>query len=501
MKDIQLLINELYQYSIDKQLINKSEKYYSINLLLDILNLDEYIEINVTEKRELEEILKDLLDWAESKNIIPSDSIIHRDLLDTKIMNCFVPRPDTVTSMFFEKYEISPLEATNWYYDFSKNTDYIRAYRVKKDLRWESKTFYGNIDITINLSKPEKDPKAIAALKNAVSANYPKCQLCQENMGYRGRVNHPARETIRLIPLKFQDDDFFLQYSPYGYYNEHCIVFNAIHKPMAIDHACFSHLISFVTMFPHYMLGSNADLPIVGGSILSHDHYQGGRYTFPMFKAKEALKVCFSGYENVQASFLSWPVSVLRIKSENSSEILSLSDKILAKWREYDDPERNIFAFTDGVPHSTITPILHKENNLFVMDLALRNNITSAEYPLGVYHPHQEYWNIKKENIGLIEVMGTAVLPSRLKTEMSALEKHILGHEDIAADPLTEKHEEWVKGFIGQYAEINPENIHTIIQNEIGKVFTKVLECAGVFKQNESGLEGIRRFVSFVNSK
>ncbi len=494
-----LSIKKLVDYALEKKLIPVEEKVYSTNLLLDVLNLDEYEEPEETfEKVELEPVLNELLDYAVSKNLI-EDSIVYRDLFDTRIMNCFTPRPQTVIAHFNELYKKSPKKATSWYYQFSQDTDYVRSYRIKKDLRWKVKTEYGNIDITINLSKPEKDPKAIAAAKLMKQSSYPKCQLCKENEGYRGRVNHPARETIRTIPLSLAGDDFYFQYSPYSYFNEHCIVFNAKHVPMVIDEAALKHLLAFVEKFPHYILGSNADLPIVGGSILTHDHYQGGDYVFPMFKAKKLFEFEISGFKGVKASYLKWPLSVIRIQSKNKNKLLQAALKILEKWRNYTDEESFIYAETDNVPHNTISPICHKIGDEFAFDLALRNNITTEEYPLGVYHPHQEYWNIKKENIGLIEVMGLAVLPARLKTELQQVKEALLMNRDLLADEITAKHASWAHSFLPQYESVTKENIDQIFDDEVGKTFTRVLECAGVYKQDKAGIEGVKRFIEQLN--
>ena len=495
-------IKKLAVYSYEHHFISKNEIIYSINLLLDVLDLDEYLEPEEQfHDVELEPTLKEILDWAFEKGLIKENTTVYRDLFDTKVMNCFLPRPDKVITTFNHLYALDPKKATDWYYQFSKDTDYIREYRVKKDLKWKTPTPYGDIDITINLSKPEKDPKAIAAAKLLKTSSYPQCQLCKENEGYRGRVNHPARQTIRIIPIKLDGDDFYLQYSPYSYYNEHCIVFNSEHIPMVINEKAIKHLLSFIGKFPHYLLGSNADLPIVGGSILTHDHYQGGNYSFPMFKADKLMSLNFEGYTDVDAYYLKWPLSCIRLISDNRNRILPLACKILDSWREYTDEKSFIYAETDGVRHNTITPIAHMSEGRYVLDLVLRNNITTEQYPLGVYHPHQEYWNIKKENIGLIEVMGLAVLPSRLKEELKACKEHILRHEDLALDPLTEKHKAWVESFIGNYHSINADNIEEILRKEVGVTFQHVLECAGVYKQNEEGREGLRRFVLAVNSK
>ncbi len=503
MIEIQSEIKKLSSYALEKKLISKEEYFYSINLLLDVLDLDEFIDDDKEYKNvDLEETLANLLSYAIEKGLIKSDSIIDRDLFDTKIMNCFTPRPDMVISTFRKLADEDKKKATDYFYHLSLDSDYIRSYRIKKDLSWKTKTPYGDIDITINLSKPEKDPKAIAAARSMKQTSYPKCLLCKENIGYRGTISHPARETIRYIPLRLGNEDYYMQYSPYSYYTEHCIVFNALHVPMTINEKTFEHLFDFVSYLPHYMLGSNADLPIVGGSILTHDHYQGGSYRFPMFDAKEVFEVSFRNFEKVSASYLYWPLSVLRLKSSSRDELIHLSDKILSCWREYSDEECFVYAYTDGVPHNTITPILHKDGDEFVMDLALRNNITTKEYPLGVYHPHEEYWNIKKENIGLIEVMGRAILPSRLKKEMEMIQDAILSGKNIMEIEDVKKHALWVSGFSSRFVPgMKKEEIEAILQEEIGHTFQHVLECAGVYKQDEKGYEGVRRFVDYVNSK
>lgn len=496
--DINAAIENLYRYALSKNLIEKEDRYYFINSVLTILDLDDFQEVSLESSEfSLENILKDILTWAvENKRI--GDSIVEKDLFDTKIMGVLTAKPSDINRKFYEIYEnCGSSSATNWFYQYCKDIDYIRAYRVKKDLVWKTNSEYGAIDITINLSKPEKDPKAIAAMKSAVQSSYPKCQLCKENVGYRGRLNHPARENLRIIPLTLDQDDFYFQYSPYSYYNEHCIVFNSKHTPMAINDKCFRHLLDFVSQFPDYMLGSNADLPIVGGSILTHDHYQGGRYVFPMFLAKESASFEFPGFHDVKATTLYWPLSVIRLRSENKESIISLADKILDSWRNYTDEECFIYAYTDSIPHNTITPICHKEGKEFVLDLTLRNNITTKEHPLGLYHPHEQYWNIKKENIGLIEVMGRAVLPSRLKKELSAVKMHLLENTSLLGDALSEKHDAWVSTFRDKY-QFTEDNADSILENEVGKIFVKVLECAGVYKQDENGQKGLYRFIHSV---
>ena len=487
-------IAALVQYGIETGLVPACEKIYTTNLLLDLFHEDDYEEPSVIPAKPLEAILRDLLDIAVKRELIP-DSIAYRDLFDTRLMNCLVPRPSQVQQLFWEKYKHSPIEATEYFYKLSQDSDYIRRYRVCKDQKWKVKSEYGDIDITINLSKPEKDPIAIAAARNAKASSYPKCLLCMENEGYAGRVNHPARENHRIIPVTIHNSQWGFQYSPYVYYNEHCIVFNGEHIPMKIDRPAFIKLFDFVKQFPHYFLGSNADLPIVGGSILSHDHFQGGNYTFAMAKAPIEEHVTLLGFEDVEAGIVKWPLSVLRIRHKDEKRLIDLATHVLEVWRNYTDESAFIYAYTDGEPHNTITPIARKIGDIYELDLTLRNNITTEEHPLGVYHPHAELHHIKKENIGLIEVMGLAVLPSRLKDEMALLEEYILSGKDIASNETLKKHATWVKEFLPKYNTIHKENIEEILQQEIGKVFVKVLEDAGVYKCTAEGREGFRRFI------
>ena len=447
----------------------------------------------------MEETLKGILDYALEKNIIEEDSVVLKDLFDTKVMNALMPRPGEVIKAFREKYEKSPKEATDYYYDLSKASDYIRTYRIARDKKWVVPTEYGDIDITINLSKPEKDPKMIALAGTMKSSSYPKCQLCIENEGYAGRINHPARENHRIIPIEIQGKKWGFQYSPYVYYNEHCIVFNGEHVPMAINRATFEKMFDFIRQFPHYFVGSNADLPIVGGSILSHDHFQGGNYTFAMAKAPVDKEVVFKGFEDIKAGIVKWPMSVIRLNGEDSGKIIELADKILHAWRGYTDEEAFILAETEGEPHNTITPIARIRDGRYELDLVLRNNITTEEHPLGVYHPWEEYHHIKKENIGLIEVMGLAVLPARLKDEMEELKAAILGKKDIKSIESIAKHASWVDSFMGKYDMVNETNVEEILQNEIGEVFKKILECAGVYKRTEEGMAAFEKFAAYVN--
>ena len=488
-------IKKLVEYGIQTGLTPECERIYTTNLLLEIFKEDNYEDTEIdTENLELEDILKNLLDEAVSRGLI-EDSVVYRDLFDTKLMNCLLPRPAQIQREFKEKYDISPEEATKYYYKLSQNSDYIRRYRVKKDMKWTVDSPYGVIDITVNLSKPEKDPKAIAAAKNAKASTYPKCQLCVENEGYAGRVNHPARENHRIMPITINDSQWGFQYSPYFYYNEHCIVFNGQHIPMKIDRAAFIKLFDFVKQFPHYFLGSNADLPIVGGSILSHDHFQGGHYTFAMAKAPIEKEVTIPRYEDVEAGIVKWPLSVVRIRHKDEQRLIDLADHVLKNWRSYTDEDAFIFAETDGEPHNTITPIARKEGDIYELDLTLRNNITTEEHPLGLYHPHAQYHNIKKENIGLIEVMGLAVLPARLKNELELLACYIVEGKDIRSNEDIVKHADWVDGFLPKYDSITKENVMDILKEEVGIVFTHVLEDAGVYKCTEEGRNAFMKFI------
>lgn len=488
-------IKRLVQYGIDAGLTPECERIYTTNLLLELFHEDDYEEVEVNGGKELEEILGELLDEACSRGII-ENSVVYRDLFDTKMMNCLMPRPAQVQETFWKKYEESPEAATDYYYKLSQDSNYIRRYRVKKDWKWTVDSPYGEIDITINLSKPEKDPKAIAAAKNAKASSYPKCLLCVENEGYAGRVNHPARENHRIMPITVNDSAWGFQYSPYVYYNEHCIVFNGKHTPMKIEKETFMKLFDFVKLFPHYFLGSNADLPIVGGSILSHDHFQGGHYTFAMAKAPIEKHFEVKSFEDVESGIVKWPLSVIRLRSKDEKRLIELGTHILNAWRGYTDEEAFVFAETDGEPHNTITPIARKVGEIYELDLTLRNNITTEEHPLGLYHPHAEYHNIKKENIGLIEVMGLAVLPSRLKQELETLAEYIVEGKDISENEMIEKHTKWVEKFLPKYDTITKENVMDILKEEVGIVFTKVLEDAGVYKCTEEGRTAFARFLN-----
>lgn len=494
---IETYIDSLVSYAMNTGLAEPCDHQILTNRLLEILQKDDYIPSEEPQSDDLEEILAGILDYACEKGIC-EDNITARDLFDTKIMGAVTPMPREVIATFREKYAKSPEEATDWYYKFSCDTDYIRRYRIIKDMRWKYQSPYGVMDITINLSKPEKDPKAIAAAKNAPQSSYPKCLLCAENEGYAGRMNHPARQNHRIMPITVAGQEWCLQYSPYVYYNEHCIVFNKQHIPMKIDRAAFDKLLDFVGAFPHYFVGSNADLPIVGGSILSHEHFQGGHYTFAMATAPMEQEVTFAGFEGVSAGIVKWPMSVIRLNGKNPEEIATLAEKILNAWRGYSDESVGVVAFSDGEPHNTITPIARRRAGNFELDLVLRCNITTQEHPLGVFHPHADKHHIKKENIGLIEVMGLAVLPSRLKAELTALAEALVEGRDIAADETLDKHADWVAKLKKQYM-FTKENALSILLQDTGKVFAEVLEDAGVYKNTPDGREAFLRFVDTVN--
>ena len=492
--NVNVYITALINYGLNKGLFDPCDKAFMINGILEALKLDSY-EPAETRTMSLEEILQGLLEDAVARGVC-ADDITSRDLFDTKLMGILTPPPREVRGKFAALYEKSPEEATEWYYRFSQDTDYIRRYRVQKDMRWKTATEYGNLDITINLSKPEKDPKAIAAAKAAPQSDYPKCLLCPENEGYAGRMNHPARQNHRIIPIELAGESWNLQYSPYVYYTEHCIVFNSQHTPMVINKATLQKLLDFVTKFPHYFIGSNADLPIVGGSILTHEHFQGGHFSFPMERAPIERMISFKGYEDVTAGIVKWPMSVIRLTCPDKDRLCDLATKILLRWRIYTDKAAFIFAKTSGELHNTITPIARRRGEDYELDLVLRNNITTEEHPLGVYHPHAELHHIKKENIGLIEVMGLAVLPARLKQELAGIEEAIL-----CGTPLTgelAKHEAWVKELMEKQT-FTPDNTACILKMEVGKVFAQVLEHAGVYKRTSEGAAAFDRFIDYVN--
>lgn len=493
-------IKALISNAVAHGLIEETDRVYCTNSILYLLKKDS-IDFSCPEAEgELHELLDKICDYAAENGLI-EDSITYRDLFDTAIMGALTPRPSQVIEKFGSLYAESPEKATDYYYALSGDTNYIRRDRIAKIMKWQYDSNYGTIDITVNLSKPEKDPKAIAAAKNAPQSGYPKCQLCRECEGYAGRVDFPARQNHRIIPITINNSQWFMQYSPYVYYNEHCIVFNGTHTPMKIDKSAFSKLLEFVGLFPHYFIGSNADLPIVGGSILSHEHFQGGRYEFAMERASIEKEISFSGFGDIKAGIVKWPMSTIRLQSESPERLAELADKILTAWRSYTDESAFIFAETDGTPHNTITPIARRRGDAYELDLVLRNNITTDEHPLGVYHPHAELHHIKKENIGLIEVMGLAVLPPRLKTELEALADAIVGGKDLRASEETAKHADWAEKFIPGYSDINSENVMDILKAEVGKVFATVLEHAGVFKRDAEGMKAFDRFIDSVETR
>ena len=531
--DINQLIFKLVEYGIHAGLIDPADKIYTTNRLLEELQILEYTEpatasdlspANTGAESQdevisqhdninyLADILSEICDYAVSKGLIPQDTVTYRDLYDTKLMGLITPPPSVVRAEFEKRYAVSPKEATDYYYNFSKVTNYIRTDRIAKDVKWMTATDYGELDITINLSKPEKDPRDIAAAGQAKKSGYPSCLLCKENEGYSGSITHPARQNHRIVPIKLAGENYYLQYSPYVYYNEHCIIFNENHIPMKIDKDAFVKLLDFTAQFPHYTAGSNADLPIVGGSILSHDHFQGGAYEFPMVRAPYKKEFQIKGYDDIRAGIINWPLSTIRLQGNDPARVADLADMILSSWRSYTDEDAFIFAETDGIPHNTITPIARRRGDLFELDLVLRNNITTDEHPLGVYHPHSEYHHIKKENIGLIEVMGLAILPARLKTEMSILEETVLACEDMSSREELSSHLDWAAKFLTDHgftvsdykvenipSGMNPEILSTIVKDEIGLVFSKVLEDAGVFKCTEEGDNAFMRFIDSLN--
>ena len=492
-------VDKLACYAQRTGLVDPCERIWAVNAILEALKLDSYTQPTGSPEGEIDlpAVLEELMDDAHARGVLPEDSVVYRDLFDTMLMGRLTPRPAQVIERFRALYAESPERATDWYYRFSQDTNYIRRDRIAKDVKWVAPTEYGELDITINLSKPEKDPKAIAAARNLPASAYPRCQLCAENEGYAGRVNHPARGNHRMIPITINGSPWFLQYSPYVYYNEHCICLNSVHTPMKIDRACFGKLLDFVRQFPHYFVGSNADLPIVGGSILAHDHFQGGRYTFAMEKAPVETPFAFPGFEDVKAGIVKWPMSVVRLACQDSGRLVELADRILTAWRGYTDEAAAILAETEGVPHNTITPIARMRDGKYELDLVLRNNLTTEEHPLGLYHPHAELHHIKKENIGLIEVMGLAVLPARLKEELAAVADSLVSGSDLRASVLTEKHADWAERFQTKYT-ITRENALDIVQRETGLVFAQVLEHAGVYKRSNEGREAFLRFLKTI---
>ena len=494
MVDINKVIGELVRYSLNTNIIEKEDEAWAIGSLMQVFEVDSFERVELGEQRALNEILADALDYSYDVGLIKSRGVVSYDLFDTKIMGVIMPRPSEVISKFRTLYQRDPALATDYFYKLSVDSNYIRADRVSKDIKWKTPSEYGDIHISINLSKPEKDPNAIALAKNLPQTDFPKCALCHENEGFAGTLTKAARQTLRQIPFNMAGEDWYLQYSPYVYYNEHCIALSAEHKPMSINSESFAKLLGFVSEFPHYFIGSNADLPIVGGSILSHDHMQGGRYVFPMELAGVKKQIKFTGYDNIEASIVKWPMSVIRLSGKDKDALIELSDKILKAWRGYTDEDASIFAFTNNEPHNTITPIARRRGENFELDLVLRNNLTTEDHPLGLYHPHKEHHNIKKENIGLIEVMGLAILPARLKPEMADLKESILSGKEIDGT-----HKAWFDSFKSKYS-FTEENTEDILKKEIGNTFVNVLRDAGVYKDTDDGLLKFERFIDFVNN-
>lgn len=495
-------INRLISFGLQHEMIEGSDVRYVANKIIDILKISsfEYEVVEINEMENPSEILEAILDYAAERGVLECDSIDHRDLLDTKIMDCLMPRPSEVIKSFNELYAQNPKNATNYYYDLSKASNYIRLSRVQKNLNWKTSTDYGDLDITINLSKPEKDPKAIAMAKSLPSSNYPKCLLCKENVGYAGTLNHPARQNHRIIPLTLTNEEWFLQYSPYVYYNEHCIIFKGEHEPMQISALTFERLLQFVGQYQHYFIGSNADLPIVGGSILTHDHFQGGAYEFAMETASILQTFSILNYTDVEVGFVNWPLSVLRLKSTNQSRLVELGDIILQQWRQYSDESLGIHSHTGDTPHNTITPIARYKNGKYELDLVLRNNRTSDEHPDGIYHPHAHLHHLKKENIGLIEVMGLAVLPGRLKEELEVVKEAFVKRDTtVLVETGLEKHVPWLEEMLSHYTIVKADEAMAIIEEEVGLKFVEILECCGVYKLTDDGLEGVKRFINAIN--
>lgn len=498
-------IEKLMNYGIKYSLIDKNDKILVTNQILEILDIDDYQIFSETDQKKIkselegtkypDKILDNIINWCIDNGKLKNPGITFQDLLNSRIMGCIVPRSSEIIKIFYSLLKINSKKSTDYFYKLSKQSNYIRTDRIKKDIRWKYENKYGKLDITINFSKPEKDPKEIALSKNIPSKSYPKCLLCKENEGYAGRINHPGRQNHRIIPLNLNNEKWYLQYSPYIYYNEHCIVLSEEHKPMKIDKNCFENLLNFVDLFPHYFIGSNADLPIVGGSILSHDHFQGGNYIFPMAEAKLKKNISFKNFPNIEAGIVKWPLSVIRLRGDKK-ELTELSNFILNTWINYSDEKNDIVSHTNNERHNTITPIVRYKDSKFEMDLVLRNNRTTNEHPLGIFHPHKELHNIKKENIGLIEVMGLAVLPGRLKEEMNIIKKYIFEKNAlklIEKDKTVSKHSKWCETFILNN-NVTPENINLLISNAIGETFSKVLEDCGVFKDTTIGNQGFQDF-------
>ena len=493
-----LLISELIEYGINCHLIEKEDEYVVRNNLMDIMQINAWEDAECASPRKIDDILNDMVDDAAQRGVIQNTNA-SRDLFDTKIMGALTPMPREVNRFVREKYAQSPAAATDWYYDFSKQLNYVRAGRIAKDLKWVYKSEYGDLDVTINLSKPEKDPRDIAAARTSNEVKYPQCQLCSENAGFAGSLSHPARQNLRPVEMTLNGEQWQLQYSPYGYYNEHCILFNRLHTPMVINRSAFMKLFDAITQLPHYFFGSNADLPIVGGSILTHEHFQGGRYVFAMEKATVEKKFVLAQFPNVSAGIVKWPMSVIRLRSDDKIELANACAHILDVWRGYSDESVGILSQTDGVPHNTITPIARMSGGKYECDLVLRNNRTTDERPLGIFHPNPSLHHIKKENIGLIEVMGLAVLPARLQKEMTLLKERLIAGEDVSKEPSLAAHTAWADEILKQHPEFSSDNADEIIKLELGRVFVQVLCDCGVFKRDNEGAAAFARFIDCIS--
>ncbi|MDI4568280.1 MULTISPECIES: UDP-glucose--hexose-1-phosphate uridylyltransferase [Bacillus] len=501
--DIFEKLEQLIQYGVNKELISPLDMDYTRNRLLEVLGLDDAEARTVSGDSDLEDILMPMLDWAVETGLIPDGTDTYRDLLDAKIMGCLVAPPSVIYAKFEEKRKhCGPKAATSWFYEMQQHAHYIHTGRIAKNVQWFTPTEDGELEITINLSKPEKDPKAIAEAKQLSQKQYPLCLLCKENVGFGGRINHPARQNHRIIPVTLTNESWFMQFSPYVYYNEHCIVFKGEHEPMQISKKTFERLLSFISIYPHYFIGSNADLPIVGGSILSHDHFQGGAHEFPMAKAKMEEVFSLEKFPRVKAGIVKWPMSVIRLQSSDQQTLAEAADFILHEWKMYSDPEAGLFSHTGETPHNTITPIARRHGDEYELDLVLRNNRTDKQHPGGIFHPHKEVHHIKKENIGLIEVMGLAVLPGRLAAELSQLKAALLSKnplEEIKACPPIMKHESWAERLIEENT-FTKDNVEAILQKEIGLIFSRILAQAGVFKRTEQGKTAFKRFIQTLHT-
>ena len=494
--EIYIAVQQLLNQAKKSHLLNSADEIYARNRILSLLHLDSYVNQIIDKELSIPKLLDIIADYAIGAGLI-EDSLAEKDILKAKLMDILIPKPSEINHTFYKKYKGSPEQATDYFYELSRNSNYIQIKQIAKNINYTVNTNYGELDITINLSKPEKDPRQITleSEMKPVSINYPTCLLCIENEGYHGRINHPARSNHRMIRIPLSNETWYLQYSPYLYYNEHCILLSGEHRDMKIDFQAFTNLLAFVKKFPHYFIGSNADLPIVGGSILTHDHYQGGHYEFAMASAVEEAAFSIKGFPSVSAHIVKWPVSVIRLKGIRLEEVAGAADRVLQKWIDYSDPSVEILAYSGSTRHNTITPIARVRDGLYELDLVLRNNRTSEEYPLGIFHPHQDVHHIKKENIGLIEVMGLAVLPARLEKELKEVEKYLLDEPNEIAG----YHLSWAEELrVIHSTRVTPVSVKEIVYEEVGYKFLKCLEDAGVFKRNKQGKEAFQRFIDIL---